>query len=295
MATTLQIQLEDLFRPGWRPLYVGDRPRYATATSVRLLDANTLVCSSLLARKIYLVRFDLALGSYTVVDGTDTVFMGSPAETDLCDIDGLGHVITSNCEGGNMSLYRVTGDKINHDRDLFTSLTGNYCHGARFCGTHVVVATALRDPRGVHFYDAKTMRRLLYVSTDRFPKDVCFLSDGRAILITTDGAPLPEKSGACNASELQLVEFDLVRGTSTVIDRQRCDARQLDAGVLHKDHLYVSDSHGGRVMIIDSHTLLQVNQIDGFDFPHGVDARNGILAVSCYGTNSIHVRSIACS
>ena len=293
--SALHIQLEDLFRHEWRPLYVGDRPRYATVTSVRLLDAGTLVCASLLARKIYLIRFDLELGSYSVVDGIDTVYRGALTQTDLCDTDGHGGVITSNCEGGNMSLYRIVNDKISHERDLFTSLHGNYCHGARFCGPDVVVATALREPRGVHFYDTQTMRRLLYVSTDRLPKDVCFLPGQRAILVTTGGAPLPEKSGESSessTSELQLIEYDLTRGTSTVIERQQYTVRQLDAVTLYEDRLYVSDSHGGRVLVVDVNTLRQIDQIEGYAFPHGVDARYGMLAVTCYGTNSVHVSLI---
>jgi hypothetical protein len=292
VLTALQIHLEDLHRPEWRPLYVGDRPRYATATSVRLLDEHTLVCSSLLARKIYLIRFDVESGSCTVVDDTSTVFGGSPTETDLCDADDRGSVVISNCEGGSMSLYRILGAKISHMRDLSTSLHGNYCHGARFCGPDVVVATALREPRGAHFYDVQTMRRLLYVRTERLPKDICFLPRNRAVLITTEGAPLSEKSEARGLSELQLIEYDLAGGTSRVIDRQLYAARQLDSAVLYEDRLYVVDSHGGRLLVVDAHTLRQVDQIGGYDFPHGVDARYGILAVACYGTNSIHVRQI---
>jgi hypothetical protein len=191
-----------------------------------------------------------------------------------------------------MSLYRVSGDKISHDRDLFTDLSGNYCHGARFCGPDVVVATALRDSRGVHFYDVQTMRKLLYVSTDRLPKDVCFLPDNRAVVITTDGAPLPEKSSTCNVSELLLIEYNLARGTSTIVNRRLCGSRQIDSVVLYEDRLYISDSHGGRILVVDARTLQQICQIEGYDFPHGVDARHGRLAVACYGTNAIHVGSI---
>jgi hypothetical protein len=222
----------------------------------------------------------------------DTVYSGSIVQTDLCDTDGHGNIITSNCEGGNMSLYRIVGYKIHYERDLFTALHGDYCHGARFCGPNVVVATALRDPRGVHFYDAQSMKKLLYVSTKRLPKDVCFLPDTRAVLITTDGAPLPKESGVRGASELQLIKYDLAQGTSTVVDQQMCAARQLDAVSLYEDRLYVSDSHGDCILVINTGTLRQVNQIDGYDFPHGVDARYGILAVTCYGTNSIHVSVI---
>ena len=163
MVEALQVRLEDLRRPEWRPLFVGDRERYATATAVRLLDPRTLVCCALLARKIYLIRFDLAAGSHTVLSRADTTYGGVSTEIDLCDADDRGNVVTSNCEGGAMSLYRVAGDTIHHTRDLPTGLSGNYCHGARLFGPDVVVATVLRPPRGVQFFDLRTMRKLLFV------------------------------------------------------------------------------------------------------------------------------------
>lgn len=107
-----------------------------------------------------------------------------------------------------MSLYRIVGDKVRFERDLPTGLGGNFCHGARFCGTDVVVATALRDPRGAHVFDVQTMKKLLYIRTDRLPKDICFLTNGRAVLITTDGAPTPETSRGHRVSEGLLVECE---------------------------------------------------------------------------------------
>src|SRR5262249_13005063 len=101
MSKKLHIPLEDLRQPDWRALFVGDRPRLATASAVRFLDAQTLVCTSLLPRKIYLIRFDLQAGSYTVLDRADTMFGGKTAETDLCDTDGSGSIVTSNCAAGS--------------------------------------------------------------------------------------------------------------------------------------------------------------------------------------------------
>ncbi len=293
MATSLQIALEDLRRPEWQPLYVGDRARYATATSVRFVDPETIVCGALLARKIYLARFDLSRGSSEVLSCANTTYAGCTTETDLCDTDGRGHIVTSNCELGSLSLYRREGDAIRFVRDLPTGLVGNFCHGVRFCGADVVVATALRDPRGAHFFDVRTMRKLLYVKTDRLPKDVGFLPDGRAVLATTDGAPLPTSSRDRRVSEILIVEFDLGRGTHRLSARQTYDAGQLDSIAVRGDRLYAVDSAGGRVLVIDAVTLRQIDQFDGYDFPHGVDVNHGVLAVACYGTNAIHLRSLS--
>ena len=289
---TLQVQLEDLRRPEWRPLYVGDRARYATATAVRFLDPCTIVCCSLLAHKIYLIRFDLARGSHEVLGCSETTHAGSPVETDLCDADASGLIVTSNCDGGSMSLYRRIGDEVRHERDLATGLAGNYCHGARFCGPDVVAATALRAPRGVHFFDLSTMRKLLYIETAGLAKDVCFLPGDRAAIVTTDGAPSAERSSDRHASEILLVELDIGRGKHRLLNRQSYDAGQLDSVAAYGDRLFAVDSPGGRVLVVDARTLRQVDQVDGYDFPHGVDVNHGLMAVACYGTNAVHVRSL---
>lgn len=256
---------------------------------MRLVDARTLVCCSLLARKIYLVHFDLEAGSFVVMDDADTMYAGATTQTDLCDVDGQGRVVTSNCEGGQMSLYQIDGDQVRHDRDLSTDLVGNFCHGARFFGPDVVAATALREPRGVHFYEIQTMRKLLHVKTDRLAKDACSLPGGRAAVVVTDGAPSSQASRSVGTSEILIADIDLDRGTSVIVGRRVYDVGQLDA-IAHEDgRLYVSDSRGGRLLVVDARTLDQIGEVGGYDFPHGVDVKYGLLAVACYGTNAISV------
>lgn len=284
VTATLVIPLEDLRQPQWRALYVSDRPRYATVGAVRFLDACTLVCSSLLGQKIYLVRFDLEGGRYEILDHAAT-----PTQTDLCDTDGHGHVVTSNCEAASMSLYRRVNDKIHFERALATDLPGNYCHGARFYGPDVVVATTLRDPLGAHFFDGKTMQKLLYIKTDHSAKDICFLPNGRAALITVAGSPT-QQPGNLYRSEILLVEIDLVRGIYKVLDKKQARSTgQLDSIIAHDDQLFIVDSYRGCVLVLDARTLEQVDQIDGYDFPHGIDINYGMMAIACYGTNAIHV------
>jgi hypothetical protein len=288
MAMALQIPLEDLHQPDWQERYVGDRKRYATASSVRFIDPHTLVCCSLLARKIYLIRFDLKSGSFETLDSADTMYAGNTAQTDLCDIDGRGHVITSNCQAASMSLYRHSGDKICFVRDLAMGLEDNFCHGARFYGPDVVVAAMHRNPRGVHFFGLQTMEKLLYIETDHLAKDICFLPNGRAILITTAGSPAPNSQDGY-VSENLLVEFDLKSRSCSLLKKQTCTIGQFDSAVVHADSLFVVDSGRGCILVLDVHTLRQIDQIDGYIFPHGIDINYGMMAITSYGTNSIYV------
>jgi hypothetical protein len=287
MVTSLQIKLESSHKPEGFPSHNAVR---APAVSVRLLDSHTVVCCLRCSRKIYLIRFDLGFCRYTMVDSENTVCGGDLTETVLCDIDGRGHVVTSNGVDGNMSLYGVAGDKICHDRDLPTVLPGNLCPSVRFCGPGVVavVVAALGPPRGLHFLDVSTMRTLLHVKTERSPKDVCFLPGNRAVLVMTDGESPSGRSDA----EIQLIEYDLGQQRCAVIDRQPCAARDPVSVAFYEGRLYVIDCHGGRVLVLDARTLRQVDQLGGYDVPHGVDARYGILAVACHGSCSIHVQPI---
>lgn len=77
-------------------LYIMNRKRSASVTSVKFMDANTLVCCSFLGQKIYLIRIDPSNGSSTVLDSAVTQFHGLGTETDLCDANSSGQVITSN-------------------------------------------------------------------------------------------------------------------------------------------------------------------------------------------------------
>jgi hypothetical protein len=286
VVTSLQIQLEVPRQPG------GSSPARCTLTaaSVRLLDAHTIVCCSSLSCKIWQIRFDLGFCQYTLVDSEDTVCENAPVETALCDIDGRGHVIASNGEDGRMRLYGIDRGKIWHDRDLSTVLLGNFCPTVRFCGPDVVVvaAAALGPPRGLHFFDVMTMRSLLHVKTERPPKDVCFLPGNRAVLIMVGDSPASGRSD----TEIQLIEYDLGQQTWDVIDQQSCAAIGPASVAFYEGRLYVADSQGGRILVLDARTLRQVDQLDGYDVPHGVDARYGILAVACHGSCSIHVRPI---
>ena len=287
-TSVFNIPLEDLSQPDWRAQFIGTRQRFATATAVRFIDPNTMVCSSLLASKIYLIRFDRAKRTYNVLDSVDTTYEGNRVQTDLLDIDGYGNVVTSNCTAGSMTLYRYERDKIFFVRDLPTDID-DFCHGARFFGTDVVVATMHRVQPGVHFFNVHTMERLLYIPSVFRAKDVCFLSGQRMILLTTDGAPKPEAQ-QLYFSQAQLIEFNLHDKTYKVLTQQTYEKGQFDSGMVHKGRLYAVDCYRGCVLIADANTLDQIGEIGSYDFPHGIDINYGMIALTSYGNNSISIR-----
>lgn len=288
-SNMLQIRLEDLSQPDWKLLYVASRGRYATATSVRFLDPGSLVCCSLLGQKMYLIRFYLHSGSYRIVHSIDTIFEGKSTPTDLCDTDGNGLVITSNCSHGSVSLYRCTDDRITFVRDLPLDL--DIVHGVKFVAPGIAAITVTHGERGVHFIDIETMERILYIASEWRTKDVCFISDTRLAVLTADGAPAREQQGGYDSC-ISLVDFNLrERSYRTVAQAVNRDG-QLDACVLHDDKLYVTDQAGDCVWIHHPGDLRRLGEIRGFDMPHGIDIRHGLMAVTNYGSNTVEIREM---
>ena len=290
IAAELHIPLPDVRRDDWEPRPVGGRQCYPTATSVRFIDASTIVCCSQLARRIYLIRFDLDARRHEILDEADTVFAGGTTGTDLCDIDGFGHVVTSNCGTGGMSLYLCRDDRITFVRDLPTGNTRS-CRGAAFLDRNTVVGVFDRGRPGVGFFNVDSMMRLLHVETPAPAKDVCFLSDRRCIVLVADGSPDRHAQERYSSSAL-LVDFDLRAGSYEIVRQATYPGGQIDAGVVRAGRLYAVDSNRGTFIESDAGTLETIRETGGYNVPHGIDIGYGMMAVTSYGDNSIDIARI---
>lgn len=289
----LNVELEDLSHGeglNWRPLYIAERKRFATATSVKLIDEHTLVCTSLLGRKMYLIHFDIEAGTYKVLDRIDTTLDGQAVETDLCDLDGKGHIATSNCGSDSFSIYQHTADKLHHVRDLPVKRK-TYMHGVKFYTPEIIVGASTRKPMGVHFYDIATMTPLLYMPTPIRTKDITFLSGSRmAVIMVYATATTAERD--TYKSEVQLVDFYLASKSCQVTASTIIEGNHLDCIHAHGGRLYINQQYTSDILVLDANTLSTIGVVSGYDFPHGVDVNYGLLAVSDYGRNCIDIRRL---
>lgn len=108
LAKKLVIPMENLASPR-KDVYIGERVRQSTTTSVIFLDANTIACCHFNGCRMFLIRFDLGRGTFKVIDSIDTVFGGEKVETDLMGGDGTGNLVTTNFFQNTCSLYRREG------------------------------------------------------------------------------------------------------------------------------------------------------------------------------------------
>ena len=272
-------------------VYIGTRSRPGSATSVVLLSPQRLVTCQFDECKMYLMGFDWQTGRSWLIDQCTTMADGVPCETDLLASDGQGRLVATNLYHQNCSLYRVEGDSIRYERDV-PMRCGADVHGVKFYTPGIVAMTSRYLSGGIHFADIEDGRRLFYlVQRDIATQDVCFLSPGRAIAVSTTSSPsmtpVPIHNGI-----VDLIDLDADLGAARIVRRRLLPDSHLDNVVTSGGRAYVTDQYNNTVLVLDTETLETVDVIRGYDFPHGVDAAHGLLAVSNYGNNTIDLRTL---
>jgi hypothetical protein len=286
------IGLPDLTGRALRPVYLDRRGRYATVTSVKLLDPETLVCASFLEKKLYLVRFDARRRTSKILDEIATSDRGVPVETDLADVDpSRTQIVLSNFHHGSFSHFRRFGDRLEHVQDLSSGFDCKV-HGVKFLSHDVFAGTLCSEPSGVQFFSLAQGRPTLTVEVPRKIQDVEFLGPSEMLVFAVHGAPRRERQTPY-ATDVVRVRFDLERGRSSIVETRTWSESHVDACVGHAGRLFLTDQRNHCVRVVDPATLEVVETIGGFDFPHGIDIGFGLLAVSNYGSNTIELRPLA--
>jgi len=278
---------------GCTPLYVGgERSRLATMSGVALISDKQLVTNHLWNSKLYLVDFDLATNTHSIRDRITTTWRGQPCFTDLVAFDGVDNLVSSNCEKNSFSTYRV-GDNLHHERDY--PLPSGFCHGVKFFAPTVVCACCTTEGRHVCFVDLSTGKTLYRFSGDAWqPKDVCFFDDYIVLIYQNGRADIKRVPGY--ESKVELIHLDLVGQKHHVLHEvliKNCNADQV---TYTNGKLYISNQTSNKVHVlaIQNEKLVFEQELcgfngRGFDFPHGVSVRDGVIAVTNYGDSSVYV------
>lgn len=273
------------------PVFIGERPRQSSATSVVLLDPSTLACCHFNDCRMFLIKFDLLHGTYSIADSIDTQFAAVRCETDLMATDGDGQLITTNFFQHTCSLYRYDGSHVAFVRDLPYS-AGDRVHGVKFYDGSTAAVTSRYDASGVHFFDLESLRRKFFIRMKgQGASDVCFLSDNRLAVITTLGHP-NLRAFNIYASRAYILEFDIAAMTARSIACRQFEKSHFDNMVYFQDRLYITDQYNNKVRVLDAQSLDEVDEWKGLTFPHGVDVKFGLAAVTNYGNNTILLRAL---
>lgn len=291
----LTIKLEDINNSHHGAYFIGDRKRLATCTSVKLLDPNRLVTCSLVGQRMYLISFDTGSGDYRIESCIPTRYRDQDICTDLLDYDGKNRLVTSNCERGSISLYRLKFNSLEHEKDI--DIPGDktpFCHGVKFLPPQgTVICATTTSEMGQAYFISPTNGDVIYKFGDGNwkVKDVCSVDNDRLIVLYASRTPTKDAS-APYGSKISLVAYDLSAAWHEVL-HEKTFAGHTDCCEYFDGRVLVSNQTMNSVTSfrVEANRLTYDCDIGGYDFPHGVDVlpEVGLLAVTNYGNNSITV------
>lgn len=287
--------------------YFGNEGRLESITDVKFLDDRTLIIGNRLAAIMYYVEFDLDTKTFTVLDRLSLTYTrpglqlkngrfqksSFPDLIDLMTIKGKSIFYVSL----QTTIGRV--DIVNKKlvkRDLVVVPGDNAFHSITF---HPVQTHMMYLSSAMHERTRKLVVRnsLTSEKTDIIlpglegclVKDTKFLSDGRIVISGSNGMI------SCYDNNKVYDGFiGLYAPNFNCLDLIKIPDIQNDGVCVYDDLIYLTVqgvSGDGTVMkykVVDN-KLQPDGKLDIGGFPHGIDARNGLLAVTSMTRSSIHL------
>jgi len=198
---------------------------------------------------------------------------------------------TSNFHTGTSTLYTHEGEKISRVKDLpFT--VGGFAHGVRFYDDTTLGLTSCSGPnRGAHLFDIHTGDHLLGVAIPRKCQDIVFVSPSRMLILTVTGNPTFQPVPIYDA-EIWVVDFDMKKRWAKVLGHKVFHKSHFDAGMIYDEKLYITDQYNNHVLVLTPNSFDVVAKLGKYDFPHGIDIRRDLLAITNYGASSLTINPL---
>jgi hypothetical protein len=261
---------------------IGTRKRYSTATAVAWINDKKLVSAAFNSRKVYLIELTEDGGS-RILD-----VVKAPYNPDLMDYkDGV--IVTSDYPfsdpHGHSSVFDLIDDKLVYRKSVTFPSTKS--HGCEIVDDNTVIITSNSDfNKGCLFVDInKGVVKHNLTNMDHYPKDA-YIKDDRLLVVCAKSLPQIGQTTVIGESVLYL--FDVA--TLTRLDEIRFHG-QTDSLTMDGEHVFVTiqgdDTVAGFTLIDDK--LSYIGRAGGFNFPHGIDALNGRIAITNYGDNTIRI------
>lgn len=263
---------------------IGNRTRFSTATAVAFINENLLISAAFNSRKLYLI--ELTETGHNILQEVKTNH--SPDLMKYKD----GMILTSDYpfmeSNGHASIYNFVNGKIVFKKEI--PLINTKAHGCEIVDNDTIIITSNSDhDRGIMFLDvASGALKQNFNEFKHYPKDVCIVGD---VLFTVCAASLPQIGKTTVIRESIVYAFN--KNTLEKIDEATFHG-QTDSIVVNGEDGFITIQGDDEVLhfkFVDN-KLSIVKRIDGFNFPHGIDYKNGKIAITNYGDNTIRIFTI---
>jgi len=278
---------------------IRDKTRNSGLTSVCFVDEKTLLACDFNDKTMYLVGLD---GDELQIRQSlpTQVSSGEPAQTDLMDFDGE-RIVVSNFYQGSISLYRMTDRHIVFEEEInHNDYKG--LHGVRFVpGYPDLLWLTYCGPKNKCFqiFDLASRRVVHEINTEQQCQDVAFIDNfavvfarSNHILKGTTAAKLFSKKWWMKATAYVYRMPDDLSATAPTFVSEWHGRGQIDACKGSNGRIYAANQYLDRVDVfsISAQGKLKLSKkIKHMAMPHGVDIRNGKVAVTNYGDQTLKI------
>lgn len=260
---------------------VGNRKRFSTATAVAFITDTLFVSAAFNSRKLYLV--EITAEGHNVLQEVKTKH--SPDLMKYKD----GVILTSDYPhgepNGHASIYDFIDGKIVFRKEI--AVINTKVHGCEIVDKDTIIVTSNSDHnRGIMFLNiANGTLKQNFNNLQHYPKDVCIIGD---VLFTVCAASLPQIGQTTVIKESIVYAFD--KNTFEKIDEATFHG-QTDSIVVNGEDGFITVQGDDTVVhfkFVDNKLHIE-KRISGFNFPHGIDYKNNMIAITNYGDNTIRI------
>lgn len=279
-------------------LWFADKIRPSSMTGVTLLEPGLLVCSSHWMREIYLVNFDES--NFEIIDKQTTISKNMPIQTELLDSVRTKHghrVFASNFSNHPISSYEVRDGKIRFQRSFPETELG-ICHGVKFHSDDkffVAISGVSNPNKGVYGFSESKSEPFFHLRHDWLCKDIGFLDENTMVLLVCSGAPNKNERRIYNTA----IEVYDIKGKNRLLHRSEFKETHADSVKVHEGRVFVTVEEAvGDGMVWEfefDNTLNFVRNLGQYSFPHGIDIKFGVSAVTEYGRSTVVISEIGCA
>lgn len=277
--------------------------RYETTTDVKFLNDTTLVVANRMAAVLHLVEFDLDSQTFKILDRLSLTYEGPvtltskgfkkssyPKHLDLMNVKGNRiHYVSLDNDIGIVDIVNRKFVK----RNLLTVADQVYIHGLEFHPSKpniAYLAGALYKPK-LLILDMTTMKKqtvILPGLEGRLIKSVRFLDENH--LVVSGGGGLISTTDKNKSYDGYLALYSLP--DFKCLDLITIEIAQTDDVAVYNGFIY-SMLQGATEAKVCKYKfdgkLQKLEEIVVGGFPHGIDARNGLLAVTSMSRSSVQL------
>ena len=273
-------------------LYFGNKKRFSTLTSVVLINPNLLVTCSYYSRQIFLINFNIDTNFYKILDVKHTYSNKIIVSTDLITYNGE-YIITSNFLTRSISIYKINNNKILFIKTIINTNLGPH-HGIKSYpdDKNIIFFTTSGSKNkkcGIYAINLedKTYKPILSITENNMlAKDVCFLTNFMFGIYCENCPNFIEK----NSYSSKVIKYDLHLDSTKIKELILPDCH-VDCIQQYKNNIYITSEEvysNGFIYELDEDLNL-LRKLGNFSFPHGLDIKYNIFAITEYGTSILNL------